>query len=307
MLVFGIASGLAAATFQSVSYLATRHFVQRRGEGASRDLLIMSHVLMGAVSLVLLPLLWPAEGINWSRTIYPLVMTALFYLLGQMGLMMALKHAEASRISPLLGLKVVVLALLATAFTLPQARGGLSMLQWGAVVLCVVAAFLLTNTGGRLKGKAIAATMFACVAYAASDWHIALLSQVIVETTSQKALAPVLGAALCYSLCGVGGLAFLPMLRVRKAAAWRDAAPYSAAWLAAMFALFTCFALVGPVLGNILQSTRGLISIGMGSMIAARGHHHIEARTTRDVFIRRLLAGTLMFAAIVLYVLGRNR
>ena len=62
--------------------------------------------------------------------------------------------------------------------------------------------------------------------------------------------------------------------------------------------------LVGPLLGNILQSTRGLISILLGSLFAYLGHFHIESEISRREFFGRLGAGVLMTAAVSLYVLG---
>src|SRR5258706_187295 len=58
-MIAGIATGLTAAFCQSLTYLAARHYVQRRvGEGesgASRELLVLSHVWMALFALLLLP------------------------------------------------------------------------------------------------------------------------------------------------------------------------------------------------------------------------------------------------------------
>jgi hypothetical protein len=66
MIAAGIGFGLGAAFCQSLSYLATRHFVHPRG-GGTRQLLVLAHVLMGVVSGLLLPWVWPQQSIPWAQ------------------------------------------------------------------------------------------------------------------------------------------------------------------------------------------------------------------------------------------------
>jgi hypothetical protein len=68
--------------------------------------------------------------------------------------------------------------------------------------------------------------------------------------------------------------------------------------------LFACFGLIGVVHGNIVQSTRGLISIGIGYLLARAGHAHIEERVSRATMLRRVVAGVLMLLAVALFTLG---
>ena len=84
---------------------------------------------------------------------------------------------------------------------------------------------------------------------------------------------------------------------------WRWAMPFAGAWMAGMFCLFGAFASIGVLYGGILQSTRGLITMGLGALIARAGMHHLEAHVARGVFLRRLLAATLMTGAVSLYIL----
>ena len=321
MLIAGIATGLAAALFQSLSYLATRHYTHQRiaipnasvapGPGDSRQLLVLAHTWMGLLALILLPFVWPAAGIDWSAIARPLLATGLFYLLGQMGLMLALKHAEPSRVSPLLGFKIVVLALMATLLPQPALPGAttaaassLTLLQWLAVILCTVAAISLNFSGVALRRRAILAILFACFTYSFSDWNIRLLVTALARDPALTTLhASILGACLTYVLTGLVAVAFLPRLGSRQWSNWRAATPFAASWFAGMMCLYTSFALIGVVFGNILQSTRGLMSILMASLLIRLGHRHLEPHTAGHVLLRRLASGTLMFAAVVLYVL----
>ncbi|MEM6507538.1 MAG: hypothetical protein AAF711_19030, partial [Planctomycetota bacterium] len=60
------------------------------------------------------------------------------------------------------------------------------------------------------------------------------------------------------------------------------------------------------ILGNILQSTRGLMSILLGVLIAKLGHHHIESHAPLKVVIQRAIAAAMMIGAIALYVTAKR-
>lgn len=311
-MIIGIACGFAAAFCQSLSYLATRLFVQKRaanpGGGAGRQLLVLAHVWMGLFALLVIPFAWPAGGVNFGRIFWALLCNAVFYLLGQFGLMVALQHTEPSRVSPLLGIKIVILALMASFIRQPDsaagAAPGLTVIQWLAVLLCVIAAVSLNFSGAALRRRAIFGILFACVSYSISDWNIGLLVAGLRDGTSLSFVhAAILGGCLSYLVTALIGAACLPLFGSRHRADWRDAVPFALTWFSAMLFLFSSFALVTVLFGNILQSTRGLMSILMASLLIKLGHHHIESHATRAVFLRRLASGTLMFLAVVLYVL----
>jgi hypothetical protein len=57
------------------------------------------------------------------------------------------------------------------------------------------------------------------------------------------------------------------------------------------------------VFGNILQSTRGVMSVVLGAALAQMGWHELEQRVDRASLLRRLAAALLMTAAIALYVI----
>ena len=71
-----------------------------------------------------------------------------------------------------------------------------------------------------------------------------------------------------------------------------------------MFALFSCFGMISVLLGNIVQSTRGLVSILIAFVVAKMGYEHLESRVPTNVFARRVLAAVLMTAAIILFSYG---
>jgi len=275
---------------------------------------VLAHVLMGAASMLLLAVFWPrGQAVPLRQLADPLCFSAFYYLVGQIGLMLALRYATPSRVSPMLAFKLVILAGLATLAPHLGAVPGLSgypasplaLRQWVAVVLALAGALALNYTGGATPSRAAWGLILACGAYSLSDWNIGRLVTLTAATHLPLFQQYLIPALLCYALCGVVALPFLPWLGSRVRADWVDAAPFAAAWMVAMLFLFACFGSVGVVLGNILQSTRGLMSVLLGIALAHWGHHHLEAKTPRGVFVRRLAAAVLMLAAVALYALGR--
>jgi drug/metabolite transporter (DMT)-like permease len=226
----------------------------------------------------------------------PLLSSMFFYFTAQAALFIALRRSDASRVSPLLALKVVFLALISVIFM----HEVLGLQQWVAILLCLAAAVTLNFTGGQLPWMTAAMVILACLGYSLSDLNIKLLVDALAGSLKQQD-AIYFGVCACYLCCGVVAL---PMLLWQRQGIWRDlpyAIPFSLAWLAAMVFLFTCFATVGVIYGNILQSTRGILSIGMGVILAKMNLEHLEQRVSISVTLRRVLAAGMMGAAIYLY------
>ncbi len=294
-MIGGILFGLAAALFHSLSYLSTRFYVSGR-QGGVIGLLLVGHVIMGIVSLILLPFfLLPDLPPMWTY-LRPAAVSSLFYLLGQAGLFVALRRADASRVSPLLGLKLVILA----GISVTLLGKSLSPAQWGAVGLAVAAAFALNYSGRPLSWPSVAGVLTACLFYSLSDLNIVVLVRSLDSRGGFR--AALMGTFVCYILCGVVCLALLPWAGHKPWRDWPYALPFAATWLGAMVCLFACFGAVGVILGGILQSTRGIISVALGAPLAAMGWIRLEQPAGRGVLLRRLIAAGMMTAAIALFV-----
>ncbi len=306
MLVEGIITGLGAAFFQSLSYLGTRHYVQKRRASAGPQLLVLGHAMMGVFALVMLPFFWPAAAIRWRETGIYLLFNTLAYVSGQLGLVVALRQAEASRVSPLMTFKLMVSSILVMMYGQPvgAAEGYLTHLQWIAVALCVIAGVSINFSGGRMKALAIAAVAWASVSFSVSDWNINLMIKSVWAVPGMDQFhASMICGLLSYLATGVIALVLLPFLGSRRRRDWRDAAPFSLSWFIAMVCLYMTFASVGILLGTILQCTRGFITIALAFALMQMGQHHIEPPATRGVILRRFAAGVLMFIGISLYVI----
>jgi drug/metabolite transporter (DMT)-like permease len=295
----GIVLGLGCAAFSSLSYLASRLFVQKHHSAPLR-LLVLGHVLMGIAAVVGLAILWPGEPFPWGRYIKLVVPMGGFYLLGQCGLFLSLRHNDASQIAPLLSLKIVLLA----AITSLYYHHPLSGIQWAGAVLAVLGALVLNLGKARLGIKTVGLVVAMCLAYAISDLNIVASQRLLGELDYPH---PVLFAvASCYTLCGLAAVIALPLVHANLRSDLKYAAAWAGAWSGAMLCLFASLAIVGVVLGGILQSTRGLVSILLGAALAAMGWEHLETRHDRRVLLRRVVAAAMMVAAIVLYSLGRS-
>lgn len=302
---FGIAAGLAAAFFSSVSYLVSRHH-GTRSSGGSRRLLVISHVLMGCLCAPVAVVLFPAEAspaVIVSRAVWlPCLISTGAYFAGTSCVFRLLTRADASRLSPLLGLKIVALALIVTLVM----RQPLGSQQWLAVGLCTAAAIVLQRGGSGLPARSLGLLVVGCFCFAAADLGIvALIDGLQKQLPVSRLHAGTLAMTITYAL---GGLIVLPLAFAearRRPLTFDDlraGGQYAAAWLTAMVALYACIGAVGVVLSTILQSTRGLISVVIGAVLARRGWHALESRVDRSLFIQRVIAAVLMSAAIAVYV-----
>ena len=323
-MLFGILFGFGSALGSSLAYLASRRYTVRHAEGEAQQprwlgplrLMVTTHVMLGIVCGGAYLTIRPAgeqQPSDWSWALTTSVFVALFYLIANLVLFFVLQRTEASRIAPLLGFKVVLLAFV-TQFIL---KDPLVTQQWAAVLLATAAAWVLGSSGERLPWTIIVLTVLACACYVSSDTFIGQMVPAWmpggVDYEAAKTEDPVgvmtaalQGMALSYVWCGLVAVVFLPIAKPWRAIHWKQSAPYAGAWLFAMVCLYSCFALTNIVLGTILQSTRGLMSIFIGVLIYKLGHHHIESHAPLKVVIQRAIAAALMIGAIALYVTAKG-
>jgi hypothetical protein len=292
----GTVLGLSAAACQALSYLFSRHFTSRTGNPPLL-LLVVAHLLMGVAALTVLVVLRPTHLPPFSSYVLPLAGASLFCLAAQLGLFHLLTTIESSRVAPLLGTKVLVLAALSVVFT----RTSLHPLQWLAVLLCTVSAWLLNEAGGRIPARAAGLLALMVISYCLSDLSIGVLVQRLANVTP---FPYVVASSLTYVMLGVAILPWAVRADVWRPRTWAMAAPFAATWFIAMCLLFGCFGLIGVVYGNVVQALRGIIAVGLGWIVARIGHAHLESRVSRRVFWRRVAGAVLMTAAVILYRLA---
>jgi drug/metabolite transporter (DMT)-like permease len=305
-LAFGMAAGLAAAFFSSISYLISRHHGTRR-PGGSRRLLVLAHLLMG---LLCVPVTWwllpETKGLSAfaaNAVWLPCLISTLSYFGGQACLFHLLTRADASRLSPLLGLKIVAQALLLTVVL----QKSLAPMQWLAILLCGAAALVLQQGKSGVTLQVLGLLALACFGFAIADLEIvALIDGLEGKLGVSRLRAGTIAMSMTYVL---GGLIMFPLAVIEyrrrpgpEAKDWLAAMQYSAAWMGAMVTLYACIGSVGVILSTILQSTRGIMSVVLGAVLAHHGWHELESRVDRSMLIKRIIAAALMTGAIGVYV-----
>jgi len=301
----GILLGSIAAFCLALAYVFSSQAVRRHRDIGPIGLLCRAHVIMGALSLVGLCFTWsPLVLSNFAAIAWPLIGGVFFYLWGQTCLFLAQRKVDSSRVVPLLGLKLIVLAVI-NLLILKNATYG--FWQWLGIFLTLASTALLNNAGRRIGIDSFAWVALTCIGYASSDTCITELVHRL-QDIGITGLAPssLLGAFLSYTLCAALSLAILPWLPRQSARVWRTVTPFAFFWLLAMLFLFACFSSIGTVNGNIIQSTRGLFAILIGALLAKAGFTELEEKVTRAVFFRRLLAAFMMIAAIVSFNYNLN-
>ncbi len=296
--VLAIACGLGCAICHSVSYIFSRLGVTRAGLSPWQRFLA-AHSFMGIIGVAMLPLVWRPDAPPLSQYALPLGLAAGFYVIGQGAFFLLNRYVPPSLASPLLGFKIIVVAFLSSGlFGAP-----LTPLQWVAVILAAVATYVLNSSGGKLPLRALGILLVACLGYACSDVSISRL--VLAMEPVPRVAASLMGVSLKYT--GVGLLALLYALGTKPRVIYRDpliSLGFAVAWMGAMVFLFITIATGGVVLAVILQALRGLVSLGLALLLAKAGMHALEPAATPHAMAHRLGGAIMMFAAIVLYVVG---
>jgi hypothetical protein len=288
----GLLAGLLAAATQALTYLLSRHFVLRTGQGPLR-LLGLAHVWMGAAGLLLFLLCWP-RGLVWDAR---LLLTGghflLSYLTAQYCFFWTMRHAPPSRVAPLMGLKIVILAGLVAAFGMET----LGPWHWLAVALTLAATVLVERSGAAIGWRGWAGTVATITAFASSD--LAIRNLLVHLREAQVAAVPLVAAGLTYAICLPVGVVIVWAGGRLVAAERRPALAYAATWFGSMLCLYAAIDLLGVVLAVMLQCLRGPLTVLAAAAWRTGGER--EQRFTGASLLRQLGAALVMAGASALY------
>ncbi len=293
----GISLGLTAALLMSVSYIFSKRFILRNG--SVFHLTLYAQTLQGIGGLLLTLCIWDKFSLPPERHGILLMGAAGFaHICGNFCFFRTLKELEASRLSSLLGLKIVMLGLISMFLFGKE----ITALQWGAVLLATIAAAGMNFTGGRITMKAAFWLFLTLAGYSCGDLAgTYFFDAVQAEQRIWQSFASV-GLSSATSM-----VLLLPMFLLRSVPKkWRlaaDAAPYAVCWFTSLLFLFDCFSRMGVVYGSILQAMRGLFSVLLGVLMLKLGFTGYEEKVSLKAWIRRFLMALLMFSALVLYVI----
>lgn len=293
---FGVFIGLVSAVMQSAAYIFSRRFVNEFH--SSLKLVIYSQFLMGIMGAAVFAATFPFVGFPrgaelWKFAAAEAVFVAAYHVAFYC-FFKALNEIEASRLSSLLGLKVVVIALI----TYPFIHAKLNALHLLAVALTAVSAVGMNFSGVRIGGRGALYLALALLGFSTTD----ITGTLFVKAMPGNAvtLKAICATSLAYVFLGLIAAAALLKLKFDPRAL-AGALPYSALWFTAMLLLFASFGMVGVVFGSIIQASRGVVSVIIGILLARTGYVAVEPDVPVRVWVRRAVMAALMVAAIGLY------
>lgn len=246
------------------------------------------------ISAALFAFLLPLGGTFHADLLWQPALVAVFYLLGQLLNFLALQHGDVSVATPVMGLKIIMVA----AFTTLLLAADVSLKLWLAAGLSSLAIALLNRSDGTAHHH-----VGRTILYAGSSATMFAIFDVLVQKWSPawglgRFLPVMLGFVALFSLVFIPR--FHAPLREIPRAAW----PWllgGCAFIGLQSLLFvsTIAHFGGATTANVIYSSRGLWSVlavwAIGHWFANR-EQHLGASILRW----RLAGAALMMAAIAL-------
>ena len=291
----GIFAAALTALLQSFSYISSAAFNKRYD--SSFKLMIYSQFAMGVVSVPISLIFFPAGLLETpvASTLW-MILWILITCAGQYFFFATQKEIESSRLSSLLGLKIVVLAVITMAFS----RQMIPFLRIIAILLATVGAVCMNGGKAtrRVSLKAVLLLASTVVTYCVADL---VETKLLNMSRTGNIWCDGLGVcATCYMLLGV---LMIPLFKKIgfSGEQLKCATPYGVLYFFSQVALFVSFGLVGPVFANVVQSSRGMISVAIGVLLCQLGFSSLDVKGDRKLWIRRFICSGIMTAAIIIY------
>jgi len=300
-MLLGIFCGLSAALLNSFGYLVSARLMKK--SDFSGSLLLYTHLWLLVLSLPVACFIFPKGGIaagELSQYIRALIFWIIVFAAGQGSFFMAQKYMESSKISALLGLKIIVLTLimLLTRHISPNA------FQWTAVALAAGAGILMNwDKKFNLGGKGMIFVAVTLIGYSLSDINESSMVLCFVNSGIPTLKSAVIATTAAYTVLGalsLPGLFFIKFDGRRFCRTFGYAFP----WLLSQIMLLACFAALLPVFANVLLAMRGVFSVVLGIFLSALGLHDWDAHISKKQWALRGIAAFIMILAVALYSWG---
>lgn len=292
----GILAGVFSALFMSISYICSRAYIQKYKDPVKLSVFSLLAMLFGGVLSLGISSFYVKIPFSSPKLLLPLLGEVVFFLIGQTSFFIVLKKVEASRGASFLGLKLIILAVIAASTGKALSSG-----QWVAVILCSLAATGMNLTGIRMDLKSLFWLFVSIFFYALCDLCLTgIMASLPPGNMMMKALA---GMGVCYTAMGLAVLPFLYKYRPTKKE-FLDVIPYSIFYFSSILLIMACFGLLGVVFGNIIQSGRGIISVLLGILFLRLGWEKTEKNVPAKVWAQRFIMAFLMLCAMSLYTLA---
>jgi drug/metabolite transporter (DMT)-like permease len=279
--------------FSSILYVVAALFMkQAAGQGVG---VFRITFLCNWITALLFLVLWPMGGaIPEGRPYWQPALVALTFVAGQICTFLALERGDVSVATPVMGVKVVLVA----GFTTLIMREQLSLQLWAAAGLSSLGIAFLNRPGGTSRAHAgwtIGYAMLAATCYALFD--------VLVMKWS-----PAWGAGrflpIMLMMAGVLSLAFIPMfrqpLRAIPRPGWRPVLLGGVFMGLQALLLITTLGVFGDATAvNVIYSTRGLWSV-FGVMWVGAWFSNTERELGWEVLGWRLVGAAFLSGAVLL-------
>jgi drug/metabolite transporter (DMT)-like permease len=289
---------LALPLLAAFTYVAGALWLKRAAElGANVWRITCTCNWMSALAFTPL-LLLGGNPVAWHQAWQP-ALVALLFLLGQLLLFLALRIGDVSVTTPVLGIKIILVAV----FTMVLLGERVSVALWVAAALSSVAIALL-NRSGRIAGGNVGLSVLASAAAASA---YALFDVLVQKWSPQWGSGRFLPAMMAF--VALYSVALWPLRKGAKAlrapASFRRALLAGAGCLGVQSVMFiSAVALYGSATAaNVLYSSRGLWSVAAVWLV---GHwfRNEERQAGRKVFIWRFCGAALLLVAITLVLLA---
>lgn len=286
--------GFIAAFWQAANYAFTKDAQEKFSLRGVR-LLIAVHAFMGIIMLVPFVLLKHYQYLS-PESLWRAFLFIAPYLMGQYFSNRAIALSDSSIVSPLLTMKIPIMALM--AFFMIDQR--FSPHQFLAIGMIMGLGFFFSSLSGKLRLGPLVCVICCCSSYCYSDLNMVLFMQHLDHSfgvTSRFDQILILSTwefVFCF-------LPALPLFAIRRMnlhprQIWQ-AKWIAIAWLVSSLGFVACFNLTGVVEGNIIQSLRSVIGVLIAYLFYRR---YIKDPGT---FRKKLFITAGMFTAVVIYYL----
>ncbi|MDG3086553.1 EamA family transporter [Vibrio hannami] len=288
-MLLGVIASFLGATFQALNYTLTQSCQQKYNIDGVK-LLVAVHVCIGLFALI------PTLVFGYWRLIELDLAWDFFkinapYLIAQYLLINAIRRSDASIASPLLALKIPVLAVISIVFFGAE----FNLMQGISIGLILSLGWYFSSMSGKIDIAPLMLVLGASVFYSLSDMSITQLSHNLIDASPvEQSFATI---CINYLVCGVFAIPLMKPMKVSFKMAYQ-AKWVALAWFVAVIFLIIGFNISGVVSGNVVQSLRGVI----GVILAYLFFRH-QVKQPASVWRKKLIAAAGMFGAVALFYL----
>ncbi|WP_108820595.1 EamA family transporter [Pseudovibrio sp. Alg231-02] len=250
----GLTASITGAFCQALNYVLTQK-CQDNVNATGTQIIIAVHIGMGIIAAI------PFIGFQlWSTVsfdhVVPLLMVNIPYIGAQVLFLAALQKSGASIISPLLTLKIPILA--ALGFVL--LGDTLNLQQLFAVLGILVLAICLSKSAGKIDWVPLLLISLACLGYAISDHSITQYSKSLQNFSEldQVWVTVSINYLFCGLICLISALPCKVDHHLVFKCKW-----ISVTWLMAVTLLVLGFKSSGVLQANVAQSLRGVFGVAL--------------------------------------------